>query len=226
MSASPKGPVAPLSPVLLAGLAMRPLPYGLIQPAFNKAIRQMHENHPDVFDRLVPLGSPRFLIDPIDLPFSFIMDTSPVSPALDMIDADQEQNFLDIKASVRGPLLQLIELLEGRIDGDALFFSRDLIIEGDTEAVLGLRNAVDGADINVHEDLLQIFGPLSRPIDGAAQIAGKIFNRFSKDLNTLSQAPLAPLQKKCDAQAASIQDLEETVATLKKQLRRRNGKTA
>jgi len=226
MSSSPKGLIAPLSPILLAGLAMRPLPYSLLQPAFNKAITQMHRNHPDVFDRLVPLASPRFLIDPIDLPFSFIMDTSVQTPALEIIDTDNEQDYLDIKASIRGPLLHLIELLEGRIDGDALFFSRDLVIEGDTEAVLGLRNAVDGADINVHEDLLQIFGPLSKPIDGAAQLAGKIFNRFSKDLTTLSQATLAPLQKKCDAQAASIEELEETVTTLKKQLRRRNGKTA
>ncbi|WP_417789191.1 ubiquinone anaerobic biosynthesis accessory factor UbiT [Terasakiella pusilla] len=226
MSHSLKGPVAPLSPVLLAGMAMRPLPYGLIQPLFNKAIAQMHQQHPDVFDRLIPLGSPRFLIDPIDLPFSFIMDTRPAAPSLTLLDKQEDERTQNIQASIRGPLLLLIELLEGRIDGDALFFSRDLVVEGDTEAVLGLRNAVDGADINVHTDLLHIFGPLARPVDGAAQLAGRLFNRFSKDLNTLSQATLAPLQRKCDAQAASLAEMEDTITTLKKQLRRRSGKSA
>lgn len=226
MSHPPKGPIAPLSPILLAGLALRPVPYALLQPAFTKAIQQMHNRHGDVFERLIALGSPRYLIDPIDLPFSFIMDTNPASPALDILAEGADESVMDIKASVRGPLLQLIELLEGRIDGDALFFSRDLVVEGDTEAVLGLRNAVDGADINVHEDLLDLFGPFSRPVDGLAQIAGKIFMRFSRDLSLISQASTAPLQRKCDAQAASIEELEETIATMKKQLRRRREKTA
>ena len=102
----------------------------------------------------------------------------------------------------------------------------DLIIEGDTECVLALRNAADGADIKVHDDLLSFFGPMAKPADLAAQVAGKVFQRFTKDLQTLSNATLAPLQRKCDAQAATIAELEETVTTLKKQVRRRSGKTA
>jgi len=41
----------------------------------------------------------------------------------------------------------MIELLEGRADGDALFFSRTLTVEGDMEAVVALRNAIDGSEI-------------------------------------------------------------------------------
>lgn len=226
MTSTSKGPVAPLSPVLLAGIAARPLPHKLLQPAFNAAIKQMHKKHPDVFDRLKSVNSPRFLIDPVDLPFSFVMDTFAEDPCLEIVRSTQDELELYTQAAIRGPLVLLIELLEGRIDGDALFFSRDLVVEGDTEAVLALRNAVDGADIRVHDDLLAFFGPLAKPADMAAQVAGKVFNRFTRDLEILSQATLAPLQRKCDAQEATIAELEETVTTLKKQVRRRSGKTA
>jgi predicted lipid carrier protein YhbT len=226
MASASKGPVAPLSPVLLAGIAARPLPHKLLQPAFNAAISQMHKKHPDVFDRMKSVNSPRFLIDPVDLPFSFVLDTHFDAPALEIVRSDQDELELYTQAAIRGPLVLLIELLEGKIDGDALFFSRDLVVEGDTEAVLALRNAADGADIQVHDDLLSFFGPLAKPADMAAQFAGKVFNRFTRDLETLSSATLAPLQRKCDAQEATIAELEETVKTLKKQVRRRSGKTA
>ncbi|WP_135079199.1 SCP2 sterol-binding domain-containing protein [Terasakiella sp. SH-1] len=226
MTSVHKGPLAPLSPVLLAGIVAGPLPHKALQPLLNLAIKQMHTLHPDVFERMTSVNSPRFLIDPVDLPFSFIMDTHPDCPSLEIIQDFQNEEELYVQANVRGPLVLLIALLEGKIDGDALFFSRDLIVEGDTEAVLALRNAVDGADINVHNDLLSLFGPLGKPADAIAQLAGKVFNRFAKDLDRVSQATLAPLQRKCDAQAHTIAELEETVASLKKQVRRRAGKTA
>lgn len=40
-------------------------------------------------------------------------------------------------------------MIHGTLDGDALFFARDLVIEGDTEAVLALRNALDDAEIDL-----------------------------------------------------------------------------
>jgi len=62
----------------------------------------------------------------------------------------------------------LIDLLEGRLDGDALFFSRELTVEGDTEAVLLLRNAVDSDEVDLFEDLLSVLGPLAGPLRFAA----------------------------------------------------------
>lgn len=225
MSQTHKGPIAPLSPVLLAGFAARPLPHKLLQPALSAAIKVMHSRHPDVFERMTALNSPRFLIDPVDLPFSFIMDTHPQTPTLEIIRSSDDDMNNYVQASIRGPLVSLIELLEGRIDGDALFFSRVLIVEGDTEAVLGLRNAVDGADIQVHEDLLAFFGPLAKPIDLASQLVGTIFKRFTKDLEILSRATLSPLQRQCDAQTQTLNQMEESLVSLKKQVRRRSGKS-
>ena len=54
----------------------------------------------------------------------------------------------------------LIGMAEGRLDGDALFFSRTLSIEGDMEATLALRNALDDARLDFGVILLGCLGPL------------------------------------------------------------------
>ena len=51
-------------------------------------------------------------------------------------------------------------MAEGRLDGAALFFSRTLSIEGDMEATLALRNALDDARLDFGTLLLGCLGPL------------------------------------------------------------------
>ncbi len=45
-------PVPPLSPVLLAGVALRPLPPALFQPVLGIAMAIMRRRHPGAFERL------------------------------------------------------------------------------------------------------------------------------------------------------------------------------
>lgn len=58
-------------------------------------------------------------------------------------------------------MLGLIGLIDGSYDGDALFFSRDLVVEGDVEAVLALRNAIDDAGVDLVTDTAAMLGPLA-----------------------------------------------------------------
>ncbi|MEA1673560.1 ubiquinone anaerobic biosynthesis accessory factor UbiT [Nitrospirillum sp. BR 11163] len=160
MSLDPTDP-PPLSPVLLAGLAARVLPplpllgrplagpvaARLSQTAFDR-LRRRHEA---VFQRLAVLGERTFLIDPSDLPVRFLLRPAGARPGLWPI-ADGSA-AAPAAATLRAPLAALLALLEGRVDGDSLFFSRQLMIEGDMEAVLILRNAVDGAGIALERDL-------------------------------------------------------------------------
>ncbi len=44
-------------------------------------------------------------------------------------------------------------MMHGTLDGDALFFSRDLAVEGDTSSVLALRNAIDDAELDLAEEI-------------------------------------------------------------------------
>jgi predicted lipid carrier protein YhbT len=204
------GPTPPLSPVLLAGFLARPLPPVLLQPALNLAMAAISRRHPGVFERLGGLDHPSFVIDPVDLPLVFFLDPDPLAPRL---TAARDAEGIEATATIRGPLLTLFDLLEGRIDGDALFFSRDLTIEGDTEAVVALRNAVDGAEIDVVADVLSVLGPLAGPAEDAVDIAGALFARAARDLESLRAAVIAPALRQGEAQAAALRDLEDKVRT-------------
>ena len=49
-------------------------------------------------------------------------------------------------------------MVDGQLDGDALFFTRKLVVEGDTEAVVCLRNAIDDVEGSIAEDTANLFG--------------------------------------------------------------------
>ncbi len=209
----------PLTPVLIAGFAMRPLPPALLQPFLGLAMRLLQRRHPGVFERLSSVDAPLFLVDPVDLPLRFVLDPDPAMPRLSAL-AEDDPPPEGITAIIRGPLLALIDLMEGRIDGDALFFSRQLTIEGDTGAGVALRNAVDGAEIDLVEDVLSALGPARAPARRALGVAGGLLDRFARDMETLRGAVVAPAMQKAETQAAALRRLEEKVAGLDKAQRR------
>lgn len=219
MSQSGRGAPA-LSPVLLLGFALRPAPRAPLQAAASLAMAALLRGHPAVFERLEALANPDFLIDPADLPFRFLLHTALPSPRLHVL-GEVEAPEQPVAASIRGPLPALIDLLEGRVDGDALFFSRALTVEGDMAAVVALRNAVDGADISLTEDLLRPLGPLGAPARGLLRAGGALYRRAERDMETLRSALIAPVQRRCDAQEAQLRDLDESVASMPTRRRER-----
>lgn len=201
----------PLSPVLLAGLVVRPLPPVLLQPALNVAVSAMRRRHPEVFDRLAGLGESVVVIDPIDLPLVFVLATGPEAARL---TARADARGVEAAATIRGPLLTLIELLEGRLDGDALFFSRELAVEGDMEPVVALRNALDGAELDLAAEALSVFGPLAGPAGLALAAARAVYARLSQDLAILHAAVVAPALGRADAQGARLREMDEKIEAL------------
>jgi len=220
-TANRKSMTPPLSPVLFAGMALRPMPLALLQPALKLAMNTIQHRHPEVFDRLSCLEDPVYLIDPVDLPFVFILRPDPLLPTL---HAERDAMGIEVTATVRGPLMALIGLLEGTTDGDALFFSRDLIVEGDTEAVVALRNAVDGAEIDVLEDLLAALGPLARPAKRVVGGVTGLFSMAARDLETVRNAMIAPAVRQSEIQAAKIKKMDEKVTAMGRQSRRQRGR--
>ena len=211
-------PAAPLSPVLLAGLAARPLPPALLQPFLAFGLRAIGRRHPGLFGRLAGIRARTFLIDPVDLPFVLVLETDPGRPALTAL-GEEAAKTAEAPATIRGPLMSLIDLLEGRLDGDALFFSRDLAIEGDTEAVVALRNAIDDAEIDVLADVLSVLGPLAGPARLAAEIGAGVVSRAARDLETLRDAVIAPALRRGDAGDAEPRETGETVSGLERHRR-------
>ena len=61
-------------------------------------------------------------------------------------------------------------LVDGSYDGDALFFSRDLTVEGDIDAVVTLRNALDDLDTTLVQDIVAASGPLRGPLEAVLRL--------------------------------------------------------
>jgi len=146
----------PTFPAAAASL-LRGLPPAVIEALLSRLVAVTTERHPRLFDRLGAHATSRYLIDPTDLPFVLILHPAAADGRLRVLPRGTAEPR---EARIGGPLAALLGLIHGRYDGDALFFSRDLVIEGDTEAVLALRNAIDDAEIDLSEEALHGLGPL------------------------------------------------------------------
>ncbi len=212
-----KGVTPPLTPVLIAGFVARPLPPAVLNPFLGFALRAIERRHPGLFERLAELDRPTYLIDPVDLPFVFVLEPDPLLPSLRAFDS---ADGIEATATIRGSLLALVDLMEGRVDGDALFFSRELTIEGDTGAVVALRNAMDGAEISLVDDALAMLGPVGEPARAVVGGVGALFERAQKDLETLRAAAIAPAMRRADGHSAEMRDLEEKINRMGRRPRR------
>jgi predicted lipid carrier protein YhbT len=114
--------------------------------------------HPGLLDRLGADGARRFGIDPLDLPFALVMEARDGAVRVSVVPQIGDEG---LDARITGNLLGLLDLIEGRDDGDARFFSRDLTIGGDIGAVLALRNAIDNAELDLAHEAAQLLRPLS-----------------------------------------------------------------
>lgn len=195
---------------LLAGIAAAPLLPFLLQPGLTCALGAVRRRHPNLFDRLSSLDDPTYLIDPIDLPLVFVLSLDPDYPQLSAL---RHADGVDTAATIRGPLMALIDLLQGRVDGDALFFSRTLLIEGDTGAVVALRNAVESVEVDLLDDLLSVFGPLARPAAHAVRLGNSLFERASRDLGAIHAAILGPARRQIEALDKQPENLSKTGET-------------
>jgi predicted lipid carrier protein YhbT len=152
------------APPLLA-LAVRPLPLLPLEAIVSVVLLRICRKHPTIFDRLGEHARKRFGIKPTDLPFAFLLEPSPRRPHLSVVRYLPD----DLDARIFSPLAGLFGLVEGSLDGDALLFSRDLMVEGDVEAVLALRNAIDDAQLDPLTEITDLFGPLAAPLNRILQ---------------------------------------------------------
>ena len=145
-----------------------------------RLLRLLAERHPRAFEALREMADARVLIEPVDAPVALLMR---VGPELSLhalprgAEGVGEAGAAD--AVVRGPYARLLDLLEGRIDGDALFFRRELSISGDTALILALRNTLDGEEeMDLVADAASIAGPLARALPVLRRNAGPVLDRI------------------------------------------------
>ncbi len=133
----------------------------LVQPILTRVARRVAERHPSLFARLGPHQTTDYVIDPLELPFALHLRPDPERLIFRAIPRDQAPAA---GAAIRGRFLLLLELIDSEEDGDAAFFSRDLDVSGDTEAVVRLRNALDDVDGSIAEETAEMFGAPGRAI--------------------------------------------------------------
>ncbi|MGR3460323.1 MAG: ubiquinone anaerobic biosynthesis accessory factor UbiT [Roseovarius sp.] len=134
---------------------------GVVQPILSRVVRRIAGRHPSLFARLGPHQGTDFLIDPVDLPFALHLRPDPDALLFRAVPRDAVPQA---GAVIRGRFLLLLELVDSEEDGDAAFFSRDLEVSGDTEAVVRLRNALDDVDGSIAEETAAMFGPPGRAV--------------------------------------------------------------
>ncbi|MGH1466925.1 MAG: ubiquinone anaerobic biosynthesis accessory factor UbiT [Cognatishimia sp.] len=152
-------------------IPLAPLSFTLT--AYSRAIARQH---PGLFRRLGDHVEKNYVLDPTDLPIVIYLRPNGGTPRVQII-----RGSIQADARISGRLAALLGLVHGAFDGDALFFSRDLVVEGDTAAALALRNAVDDAELDLAAEMTRFSGPLAglvkRLIDQIEHQTGMILTR-------------------------------------------------
>lgn len=153
----PQNPI-PRCPAALAA-ALRFVPLAPLSLSLTAFCRRITGAHPDLLNRLGDYSRVAFVLDPTDLPIVLLLEPNGGTPRIRL-----SRGRVAGAARISGPLAALLGLVHGAFDGDALFFSRDLVIEGDTAAALALRNAIDDAELDLAHEAATLSGPLARPL--------------------------------------------------------------
>lgn len=157
-------------------LLLSPLPLAPLEFAFQRLVTSVGRRKPGLFARLGAQGNKGFLVDPTDLPFVFLIFPRRDRPRIEPRRRDNPGQW---DARIAATLGALLSLVHGTADGDALFFSRDIIIEGDTEAVLALRNALDDAELDLVAEMAAMFGAKSERVERMARSLVPMASRLS-----------------------------------------------
>lgn len=136
------------------------MPLAFLQPILNRIATHVARSRPELFNRLGPHAGKRFLIDPTDLPFVLVLTPEPELPRM---SAHRRNERPAHDAAMAGTFFNLLDMIDGSLDGDAMFFSRDLNVSGDTEAIVALRNALDDFEGSALDSVVGSFGALSGP---------------------------------------------------------------
>lgn len=203
------------TPFLLISPFVRNAPRALVQKICNHAMATMHTRHKAVFARVTERETFALLIAPTDLDMMFYLKIDPDQPELRPVSHPSEE---PVAARISGPLPALLELLQGKSDGDALFFSRTLRIEGRTDLVVALRNALDGEEIDLRTAVSSSFGAASPAARVMLRFAETIYGQVQHDMDRSAHALTASLErrlggldKRTTAQAEAMSRIENSL---------------
>ena len=155
----------------LPAAAVSALPVAPLTFLLSALVRSTASRRPELLERLGPHGRKRFGISVADAPLAFLLEPQ----ARRCIAARRLPVAVDVH--IGGPLADLIELVDGDLDGDALFFSRRLTLAGDVEAALALRNALDDARLDLAAEAAAIAPVFPKVVERGLRIGFDLIRR-------------------------------------------------
>jgi predicted lipid carrier protein YhbT len=144
----------------MATAALSVVPAPVLAGMVALLMRGMRRRHPRLMQNFGRLDPATVHVLPTDLPHRFAIDYGDGRMTVRVL-LEPEPPAAD--ATIRASLANLIEMLEGRIDGDAMFFTRGIEITGSTSVIVAVRNTLDREEIVLRDDIAALFGPLERP---------------------------------------------------------------
>ena len=210
-------------PLLLASGVLSLLPAPALTRAAALLLRRLGREHPRLFRALAAEPAMVIGIVPIDLPHRFLLRFGGGAMTLTAVAAFTETP----SATVKGRLAALIALLEGRLDSDAAFFSREITVTGNTAAIVILRNALERDAVDLFATTSALFGPLA-PV--ARRVAFSLERRLTaarrraalrhEALHAARREP-SPFVARCERLERDMQSFRGRLARIEAMARRR-----
>ncbi len=216
------------TPLALLRSAATVLPTRLLERLAARMIGRLGRSHPRLLRNLERMAPAVIHIAPHDLPYRFVLTVgrTPVTLGIAARDASGAD------ASVVASVATLVDLLEGRIDGDTLFFRRDLTISGDTSLIVGLRNVLDRDELMLADEIARAFGPLAPPARALARALDHVLERVGTRLAAMHRTLHPPSGSGADLEAqlercrGEIEALAARLGRLEARQKRRDEKAA
>jgi predicted lipid carrier protein YhbT len=207
---------APLSSAFILGLLAKPvLCRPLLQQAINKLVQMFSDLHPNVINRMAEFTPAIIILNPIDMPFSFLVEFTANNMNILIID-DQHYTGDDI-TKISATLSFFLNMLEGELDGDALFFSRQLIIEGDTTIIVALRNILEAENIDINKDINDKSTLLANIIKFVKNTARAVSSYLDNDLAKIKESIISDNQAEIKLTSSKQQVIQDEIKKLQKQ---------
>jgi len=141
----------------------------LLSLALRRIANRIYQQHPDAAERLEDISGTCFLVTITNLPFRCL-----ITLYSQHVTVDCNLRYSPrADVSVSGNYQALAQIFEGDADADSLFFSRDIQIQGNIEALVTLRNALDNEDIDIVSELTPLFGRFAGVAHEALQLVNQ-----------------------------------------------------
>ena len=201
---------------LLYGLLAKPIICRpIIQIGISKLTKLFIDKHPRVIKKMSQFSPSRMVLVPLDMPFDFFVEFSNESLQINIIDKNTYlgKNLTKITASID----VFVKMLEGNLDGDALFFSRKLIIEGETTIIVALRNILEAENVNIKNDIKKSLGIFYPAFTFLNNIFLTLKNELDQNLGVVKSSMVENIEQQISSQKREHNQLKDKLTKLGKQ---------